>query len=193
MFKNLKERYEKRSEKGFTLVELIVSMAIFAIITPFIVTLMTSSINMRDSAENGRDTSQAASFMSSVFTNDVKKSSYVKVSDSKTELSVRKGDECILWSVRLYTDEEGSPQTALYRKTAINDRIFEIDETYITPTKTTDNRVVKNIDLKPNHEYFKQSPSGQISYDIPLTDKSNNFILKGSAQSEVASGGKGVC
>jgi len=197
MINNFKKRLLSRKNEGFTLVEMIVSMGIFAIITPFIITIMTTSIQMRDVSNSNREATLSSSFMNSVFTQDIETADYIKV--SKDKLEIRSQDNCVVWFVDEYSTGGSNPttETAVYRNLVVGASAVVNDSdltSFVTPTETYEPRIIKNVsEYSSSHEYFKSDSKGLATYSIPLNSESNNFELKGSAQQSVSSSGPGKC
>lgn len=182
----LKNLFKKKKESGFSLVEMVVAMGIFAIFTPVIVGLMNSAILARNTADVATKNIMNASTINVLLTRDIESSGAIKV-ESPEHIKMRTIDNvCKEWKI-----ENGSLMTT------------KIDEESIDPAtgiNATDQNwevVYEKVKSGTNEEDNTLNAfvyeNGTLNYNLILGDDSREDKMNGSITPDVAATSPGNC
>lgn len=182
----LKNLFKKKKESGFSLVEMVVAMGIFAIFTPVIVGLMNSAILARNTADVATKNIMNASTINILLTRDIESSGAIKV-ESPEHIKMRTIDNvCKEWKV-----QDGS----LIRIEKDAEELSSNDEIAGTDPGWTEvyEKVKSGTNEEDNTLNAFVYENGTLNYNLILGDDSREDKMNGSITPDVAATSPGNC
>ena len=178
----------KTNDNGFSLVEMVVAMALLSIFIPFMASMMVTATKARNASMAISQNSTSASAISTVLENDIKRSgtftSQTKDGKINTVKMAKSDGTCVAWRVddnkaqRVETD--GTKLTGVWQ---------------LNWDKSSDysNKANAVGDEAPFTWIDGTNNEGRLQYKIQLGDKNGGNIVQGLIEPKVASNGKGYC
>lgn len=179
----------KMNKDGFSLVEMVVAMAILSIFIPVMAGMMMSATKARNVAVDISQNTNSVAAISTVLENDIKRSgsfkSYSAGSNIHTVRMAKADGTCVAWRV-----SGGKMQRA------------EVDGTKLTaawPDITWANQPVyaESANLTESGTIFTWVDGvrnqGKLEYKVLLGDKKSGSIVQSVIEPEVAINGQGYC
>ena len=179
----------KTNDNGFSLVEMVVAMALLSIFIPFMASMMVTATKARNTSMAISQNSTSASAISTVLENDIKRSGtfysdYSADGKINTVRMAKTDGTCVAWRVvggkvqRAETD--GTKLTSTWPTIA-----WANQPVYSEKANAVGEEAFTWIDGTNNE--------GRLQYKIQLGDKNGGNIVQGLIEPEVASNGKGYC
>lgn len=181
MFKKI----NKKNSNGFSLVEMVIAMAILSIFMPVVINLMNVSINASKTAETITSNNMNSSMISTVFEKDFKDATAAKVmNDAGTHIKLRTSNgTCKDWKV-----DENSHE--LLSKSNAEGAVTEAQEWVVVHDNASVAKSDDNSTLLPVFVYS----GGTLTYNIEVGSENNNSkTINDSITSVVAQASQGKC